>query len=141
MLPSMCSCVCFKKKFQARSNGHHSKLSRLFHILLPRPFLFSFLPLAYCIPHNNNNSKPYIPISSLNYQTPRQYLQRKETFTCYGFLKRTKEKWTMKTFTYITMSVLLFSLLITNVSVIVHLVHIVVTLWHVSFLCLSRLPS
>ena len=37
VLPTIRSVCCFKKKFQARSNGYHSKVSRLFFILLHHP--------------------------------------------------------------------------------------------------------
>ena len=37
VLPTIRSVCCFKKKFPARSNGYHSKVSRLFFILLHHP--------------------------------------------------------------------------------------------------------
>ena len=60
----------FKKKFQARSNGHHSKLSRLFSVLLTR---LPFLSPSICMhTHALSTFSITISISSLNYRTFRQ---------------------------------------------------------------------
>ena len=103
MLPSMCSTstrmsASQEKKFlSTRSNGYHSKLSRLFLILFHLPsFLSLFFKIRCCIWKIPSIS---MPTSFLNYQSYilRQYTQtQRNVFTCYGFLKRTKEKQTLK---------------------------------------------